>query len=832
MTDNELQLFICYRRTDGLEVANWLFNNLNQKKITRVHGNDEVVTTIKAYLDVAAPAISNWREFHQPALAASKAMLVVCTPGLFAELGSKDWTHKELDWWLSNRTTAPILVDGINEGDRWVPGKIKDRWPLAQRVDVKINDWIHLQESVKRQEEERVISRILEGIKLSDELVVFEELEQKNRLLKRTRSALLMSSIATACLVAACVIAVYFWLSIAEEKQIANNRLAQNLLGQADYALLKNDKITASVLGAQAYAVDSTEEIRDHYLSIRYWCEGKETRAAEHFRNVLDREYSRATNRDYEPLRVNRMANAATFRARLDLWMMLSEKIGNYGLSYDQVLRFKSLDYRLEIHERNQVIANTPGDLKAKIFQTEMELVELVYGSYRNLDTSSNWGDEFRNRSTYLSELNMDAYRLYSEQQNSTSQLEQYKWDEVQGSMKPGEVVIDFLLSNDEYIAWILKKDGYPIRVNLGSKAEINSQIESIIESVKEIKSRYTPPRNRSLRSGNNRGGRYARFENEESNEILKSNFWNKISPSLTEEDNILYLIPEGALGGVPFTALITSSDKYLIEEKSIAYLSSACEIIEEQEGQIYNYGNLLVGGLNYGPNDTVTCSRPPVENPSYLPDSKKEVEEIANIFKQRNDTLNLFLLKNTNGNERAIRSLSPKCRRLHFATHAWAGRQIGLNRLDQIDRNTKAGLESYFLLSDPLLRSGFVLSCDPDSSSYDGILTAMEVSRLELEGVELAVLAGCDTYGISNAEENVLGLYRAFREAGVDVVLSSIAEVTDQFTSNFMQSFYRSHIEEGKTIKQAYREALLQNIKEGYPPSQWSPFVLYGYRS
>ena len=180
---NVLHAFICYRRTDGQTAAEWLFENFDGQKVTKV-GTDSP-QTLSLYLDLNSPAVSNWVSVHRPALELARVMFVVCSPGAFAKQGNDDWVHRELEWWLKNRDSAPILIDTTGEGDRWVPTQIKKRWPHAQRVEVRTEYWNGIGLSEKQKEEKRTVQRLTEGIALGSAQVVHEELVSKRRMVRR-----------------------------------------------------------------------------------------------------------------------------------------------------------------------------------------------------------------------------------------------------------------------------------------------------------------------------------------------------------------------------------------------------------------------------------------------------------------------------------------------------------------------------------------------------------------------------------------------------------------------------------------------------------------------
>ena len=111
---NISRIFICYRQVDGKETAHWLYKNLHGRLLPDSINLGEEPSVLDVYFDQATPAIGNWQELHRPYLEASRAMLVICTPGIFSRLNSDDWVHKEIEWWLENRSAAPIIIDSLS----------------------------------------------------------------------------------------------------------------------------------------------------------------------------------------------------------------------------------------------------------------------------------------------------------------------------------------------------------------------------------------------------------------------------------------------------------------------------------------------------------------------------------------------------------------------------------------------------------------------------------------------------------------------------------------------------------------------------------------------
>ncbi len=145
---------------------------------------------------------------------------------------------------------------------------------------------------------------------------------------------------------------------------------------------------------------------------------------------------------------------------------------------------------------------------------------------------------------------------------------------------------------------------------------------------------------------------------------------------------------------------------------------------------------------------------------------------------------------------------------------------------------------EPVFRLSDhPMIRSGLVLA----GANYawrtgkplregveDGILTAYEISQMNLSNTELVVLSACETgLGDIQGNEGVYGLQRAFKIAGVKYLVMSLWQVPDQETSIFMTAFYRHWLENKKSIPDAFRTTQQEMRERFINPYQWAGFIL-----
>ena len=174
----------------------------------------------------------------------------------------------------------------------------------------------------------------------------------------------------------------------------------------------------------------------------------------------------------------------------------------------------------------------------------------------------------------------------------------------------------------------------------------------------------------------------------------------------------------------------------------------------------------------------------------------------------------------------------------LHIATHGFAFpnpfSEEDLGPFDQPEFRT------YFRVGeDPLGRVGLILAGGNQSwvgrsdtmltaTGEDGILTAAEIADMDLRGMDLVVLSACETgLGELDGMEGTMGLFRAFKLAGVENVVQSFWSVPDKETQELMAEFY-SRLTAGQDPQSAFSGAQ-KAMRNRYPndPARWAAFTL-----
>lgn len=139
-----------------------------------------------------------------------------------------------------------------------------------------------------------------------------------------------------------------------------------------------------------------------------------------------------------------------------------------------------------------------------------------------------------------------------------------------------------------------------------------------------------------------------------------------------------------------------------------------------------------------------------------------------------------------------------------------------------------------YKLANDPMMRSGLLFAGankfwgkpNENITTADGILTASEISNLDLSACQLVVMSACETgLGDIKGSEGVFGLQRAFKMAGVKNIIMSLWKIDDEKTVEFFDVFYANCFK-GKSIHDAFQMAQTE-MKVKYKPFYWAGFVL-----
>lgn len=368
-------------------------------------------------------------------------------------------------------------------------------------------------------------------------------------------------------------------------------------------------------------------------------------------------------------------------------------------------------------------------------------------------------------------------------------------WEEIKRNLKPGEVVVEFVNSGNEfgnfYGAEVLSyNSNYPVHVPL--------------------------------------------FDNEHFDNELPSIWSGKLAKYLKNATTV-YFVPSGDLHNYPLEHFNYQGNKLMSDIFSMVRLSSSMELLRRKdfnERLDVKNGIIVYGGLNYNLGMEEMELQALIANDrggtswGYLPGTLTEATAIKSVTGERTR-----LFSGDEGIEETFKALSKKSPEvIHIATHGYYKPGESLQESGGDEALTRCGL----------VMTGGNNFWNNDNESPDGIedglLTGAEVAALDLKGTNLVALSACNTGLGDVAQEGVFGLQRAFKIAGVKSLLMTLREVNGEATSILMSEFYsRIAAGVGKRDALSMAQKKLRSSKitvngkqvSGNNPEYWTPFIL-----
>lgn len=280
------------------------------------------------------------------------------------------------------------------------------------------------------------------------------------------------------------------------------------------------------------------------------------------------------------------------------------------------------------------------------------------------------------------------------------------------------------------------------------------------------------------------------------STDSLAKKIWQPLASCLTPGGNV-YFAADGVLTGIPIEYVPYGTEGKPFNSTYHVYRLSTTKRLAMARPKAEPYRSVvLAGGLDYGPaNDSSWCRL------GSLTGTKNEVEGIAATLAAQG--IKATTLTGDAASERWFKELSGKSPAvLHIATHGfyWTDNEMRYMGYGRTDAMQHSGL----------MLSGVnnVTSAKSIVNSDDkGILTADEISRLDLRGTRLVVLSACQT-GLGDVSgEGVFGLQRAFKLAGAETIIMSLWPVSDKATELLMNYLY-SRLADGDNLTDALEHA------------------------
>jgi CHAT domain-containing protein len=378
--------------------------------------------------------------------------------------------------------------------------------------------------------------------------------------------------------------------------------------------------------------------------------------------------------------------------------------------------------------------------------------------------------------------------------------------------------------STTSYVAFVLAgRSARPVAVPLGPAARIDGLVRKWRQEIDRERTSLGRAATANLLSYRTAAA------------ALRMAVWDPIQRRTGNVQRI-FIVPDGSLQLVNFAALPTAEGKYLAESGPLLHILPAERDLADSRRGTANGQLLAVANPAFeqgAPTSRAThrgsnsaCGDFASVRFGDLPGSLEEVRAILQIWKASGGQA--AELTGAEATEGAVKRSVAGKRVVHFATHGFfldgeCPQDVGATR------------------ENPLFRSGLALAAANQrqkaaAKQEDGILTAEEVASLDLGKAEWVVLSGCDT-GVGDLKngEGVLGLRRAFQEAGARTLIASLWPVDDEESRQWMAALYRARFAGRMGTAEAIRAANLEQLHtrrasgKSLHPFYWAGFVAVG---
>ena len=488
------------------------------------------------------------------------------------------------------------------------------------------------------------------------------------------------------------------------------------------------------------------------------------------------------------------------------------------------------------------LLANSSTILDRFAMQSSILDIRVLYSKYKELKNALAYKINLESkRDSLIWEITDIERSLLSGMRNMGKQLLDMArtWQDVKASLADGEIAIEYCYAprmehypdvQPYYGAFVIRKDfDYPVLVSLENVDSVEAVFDNIESDELLINNLYAS--NKSI--------------------TLHNMLWNKILPYMNGVRKVYYS-PTGYLNNINFEVLRDETGVMLNEKYTMCRVSSTANIsdVKASEGVSYQ-SSALYGNIKYDESMDAMAEasstydeysgteigaelalRSENERGKWgpIPSTKKEIESIYKLLNEKGISVSVF--DSIAANEESFKSLhrrSPDI--LHLATHGFV-----IDTPQKAEGNKFVATTNIYSQKDSyLMWAGLMLAGGNNiwqgkfnlTNVEDGILTADEISRLDLSNTKLVVLSACETArGKVDPVDGVYGLQRAFKLAGVQTIVMSLWKVQDDATAMLMTQFYK-YLTDGMEKHQALWNAMMDVRKKYKDPYYWAGFVM-----
>jgi CHAT domain-containing protein/Flp pilus assembly protein TadD len=474
----------------------------------------------------------------------------------------------------------------------------------------------------------------------------------------------------------------------------------------------------------------------------------------------------------------------------------------SFALFYLNQNKFEKA-FELIDKSRSRNLVQNLNNLKLQVLLQDTKKLEKIY-EYEWIIHSGIYGkNETDSVNAEYTELKKNLVSGNPQIKKYLNQNKSIAISDIQNNLESNEHLISFYSTDDKTIIFLISGNDFKY-------FELHSGKNEMLKMIEKISPHFSRD---ILKTGTFYNQDLFSFNAKAANDFYKT-FIEEVMKHIPEGDKII-ISPSGDLVLLPFDFLVASfqaeqssydySDKdYLIYHYSISYTPSAAVFVHQKMNDLENNDKILIAGSpEINNNEGFAESRGLLEESIGLPRdvallplkySKEEIAQLSDLINADN------VLTDNNATETEFKKHAELSKLIHLSTH------------------------SFLFNKQPVI---FFSNNNDDKN--DGLLEAGEIVQMQLNS-DLVVLSSCNSgLGSMDVSEGIIGMTKAFFEAGTKSIVVSLWEVNDKYTSKLMTLFYKK-LSEGLEKDEALRQAKIDFIKNYSPnPYFWSSFVLSG---
>lgn len=266
-----------------------------------------------------------------------------------------------------------------------------------------------------------------------------------------------------------------------------------------------------------------------------------------------------------------------------------------------------------------------------------------------------------------------------------------------------------------------------------------------------------------------------------------------------------IYFAPDGYLHQVAIEYMLPDA----LSSADLYRLTSTRRLMES--GRVRTDAALIVGGVQYNSATATTGTDNDSEAYDFLHTKRASFSYLKGSLTE-SDTIRLLraapkdsLLMGAAATEAAFRELCGQYPIVSISTHGY----FGAAEVPQ-STDVKTCLSDESMSQCILAMAGANTNLDKasfDAHSLDGILSARELSAIDMTDVDLVVVSACQTALGYITADGVYGIQRGLKNAGADCLLVSLWSVNDDATCLLMSRFHKN-LRSGMTAHKAFKAA------------------------